>query len=196
MPRPWRAPRAFVAENAEAVLRFVNRAEKRQALNVVPMRVRQQHGEMQRLVFEFVHQLTAKQAEAGASVQNDEFAFGPDFHTGSIAAVFDGARSRSRCGAAHAPQLSAIDAAPEIRVGISTGFFGSGGNIVDVESLECGDEFAGFNGFREIIIRSGLERRAAVRLEIPSGGDHDGGLSQGGIRAQFTANLEAIDAGH
>jgi len=87
-------PRAFITENTQAVLRFVNRLKKRQALNVIPMRVRQQHRQVQWLFFEFLHQLFAQKAKTCAGVQNDQFTLRADFYTGGVAAVFDSSSAR------------------------------------------------------------------------------------------------------
>src|SRR6266849_2668506 len=56
--------RSFVAENAEMVLRLIDRQKKRQALDVVPVRVRQQQRQVQRLVVELRGQLASEQPQA------------------------------------------------------------------------------------------------------------------------------------
>ena len=68
-------PRAFEAEICNPILRLVHRPEKRQALDVVPMRVGPQHRHVQRLVLEPLHQLTAEQTQTSARIQNSRFSF-------------------------------------------------------------------------------------------------------------------------
>ena len=48
--------RAFAAQNPQPAARMINRPEERQALNMVPMRVREEQGQVERLVFEFRQQ--------------------------------------------------------------------------------------------------------------------------------------------
>src|ERR1039457_3062288 len=97
--------RAFVAEDAQVVLRSIDRLEERQALDVVPMRVRQQQGQVERLRLEFGDQLAPEQAYARAGVQYDDPAIGPDFDTGSVAAVLYSGRPGRGNGAPHAPEF-------------------------------------------------------------------------------------------
>jgi hypothetical protein len=71
------------------------------------MRVRQQQGEIQRLVLEFLQQRDAQLAQAGARIQNDNILAATDFDAGSVAAIADGACSRSGYRAADTPKLDA-----------------------------------------------------------------------------------------
>src|SRR6266404_1126955 len=61
-------PRSFVAENTQMVLRLVNRQKKRQTLDMVPVRVRQQQRQVQRLVVELSRQFSSQQPQTGAGI--------------------------------------------------------------------------------------------------------------------------------
>ena len=97
--------RAFVPEDAQVVLRLIDGQKERQALDVVPVGVRQQQGQVERPGVEFGDQLAPQQPQPGAGVEDDDLAIGADLDTGSVAAVMDGGRARGRNGAAHAPEL-------------------------------------------------------------------------------------------
>ena len=99
--------RTPAAEDAQPAARIVNRREKRQALDVVPMRVRDEQRDVQRLVFEFRQQREAERAQTRARVENDDFTAAADFDAGSVAAVAHGGRPRRRNRTAHAPELYA-----------------------------------------------------------------------------------------
>ena len=98
-------PRALETKNAQVILRLIDGLKERQALDVVPMRMRQQQGQVQRLSLEFSDQVLPEQAHSRAGIEDDDLAIGADFDTGSIAAVLDGARPGRRDGAAHTPEL-------------------------------------------------------------------------------------------
>ena len=69
------AASALITENAHAVLRLIEGLEKRQALDMVPVRVRQKQRDVQRLLAELLRQLFAQETQACAGVQNDQLAF-------------------------------------------------------------------------------------------------------------------------
>jgi len=98
-------PCAFVTENAETILFFIDREKKREALNVIPMRVRQEQGDFHWRIIELGHQLATERAQAGASVENDDLALGADFDAGSVAAVADSGWAGSWNRAADAPKF-------------------------------------------------------------------------------------------
>src|SRR5438105_10978542 len=54
--------RTFVTENANVDARVVGRDEKGKALNVVPMRVRHEHGDVDRHVAKFFHKRLTESA--------------------------------------------------------------------------------------------------------------------------------------
>ena len=99
--------RTFTAQNPEPAMGIINRPEKRQALNVVPMRVGQQHGQIQRPVLEFRQQRTAQRPQSRAGVEEDDFSAHADFDAGRVAAIAHGGRPRRRNRAAHAPEFYA-----------------------------------------------------------------------------------------
>ena len=96
--------RAFVTEDAEMVLRLIDRQKKRQTLDVVPMRMCQQQGQIERLAVELGGQVLPEQAQASAGVQDHDLSGSPDFNTRGIAAVADGFWPRRRNRAAHTPE--------------------------------------------------------------------------------------------
>src|SRR5882672_9014100 len=96
---------AFIAENTYVILRLINRQEKGQPLNVVPVGVSEQQSQLEGLTLEFRHQLTSEQAQTGTGVEDDDLAIGAHFDTGSVAAIVDGARTGSWNGASHAPEF-------------------------------------------------------------------------------------------
>ena len=55
-------PRAFVAEDVQAALRLIDRDEERQALDVIPMGVGQEQGQIERLLVKLGDQLLPEQA--------------------------------------------------------------------------------------------------------------------------------------
>src|SRR2546430_1608829 len=87
--------RAFVSENAQLVVRVVNGQKKWQTLDVVPMRVGEQQGEVQRLIAELGHQLAPKQPQTSARIKNNDLTIGADFDAGIITAVLDSGRAGS-----------------------------------------------------------------------------------------------------
>jgi len=83
----------LVAEDADAVVRAVERLEKGQALDVIPMRVGQQDVQGDGLFAEFAGQFAAEGAQPGAGVEDDDLAAAADFDAGGVAAVMNGGRT-------------------------------------------------------------------------------------------------------
>ena len=54
------------------VFGLVNRQKERQALDVIPVRVRQKQGKIERLFAELCQQFLPKQAQSGSGVQYDD----------------------------------------------------------------------------------------------------------------------------
>src|SRR2546425_301053 len=96
--------RAFVAQNAKMVLRSVNRQEKRQPLDMVPMRVRQEQRQVQRPLVKLSNQRLPQRAQSRAGVQNDDLAISADLDTGSVAPVPYCSRAGGGNRAAHPPK--------------------------------------------------------------------------------------------
>jgi len=86
---------------------MINRPEERQTLNMVPMRVGEEQGQVERLVLEFGQQGLTERPQTRAGVEDDDFVTAADFHAGSIAAKANCLRSRCRNRAAHAPEFHA-----------------------------------------------------------------------------------------
>jgi hypothetical protein len=98
-------PRALAAEDAQPAARFVNRREEGQTLNMVPVRVRNEQGEIERALGKFREERPAQSAQARAGVEDDDVGTGTDFDAGGVAAVTDGARPRRGNRAANAPEF-------------------------------------------------------------------------------------------
>ena len=97
--------RAFATENPQPAAGFVKGRKKRQALDVIPMRVRNKQGEIERPALEFIEERSAKLAQAGAGIKDDDVRAAANLDAGGVAAVTHGARSRRGNRAAHAPKL-------------------------------------------------------------------------------------------
>ena len=97
--------RAFVTENAKMVLFLIDREKKWEALDMVPMCVREEQGDFQWGIVEFGEELAAERAQAGAAVENDDMVIGADFDAGGVAAVADGGRAGCGDGAADTPEF-------------------------------------------------------------------------------------------
>jgi hypothetical protein len=91
------------AVDFNVIVRDKNGDEERQALYMIPMGV---GNENMRLDGHFFQQVLCKRVDAGAGVKNDQIiVIGPDFYTGGIAAVFNGAGSRCGYGSSNAPEF-------------------------------------------------------------------------------------------
>src|SRR5205823_814839 len=100
-------PRTLETEHAQVVFRLVSGEEKRKALNVIPMRVGEEHAQTDWLGFKFLSQRQTERADAGASVEHDQLAIGADFNARGIATVIDRGWSGGGNRAAHAPEFHA-----------------------------------------------------------------------------------------
>ena len=112
--------RAFATEDAQTALGVVNRTKERQSLNMIPMGMREEQGQVERFVFEFLEQGLAEGAQAGAGIEDDDFIAVAVFHAGGIAAVTHGGFTGRGDGAAHTPELdggSRFDGVTLIRAG-------------------------------------------------------------------------------
>ena len=101
--------RAFVTQDAQLIARFVHRQKKWQPLNVVPMGVRQEQGQLDRLMIEFGHQFESQRTQPCAGIENNDLPIGSHLHARSIAAVMDRARTWRRNGTSHAPEFQPCD---------------------------------------------------------------------------------------
>src|SRR5438477_2544438 len=90
----------------EVVLRFVvQRPKKRDALDVVPMEVRDKHMRRHRSSVELATKLVTEHAESGAAVENVQLVTEPHFDAGGIPAVAQVFGLRSRGRAANSPEF-------------------------------------------------------------------------------------------
>ena len=96
---------AFAAEDFQAAAGIVDGAEKREALNMIPVGMGDQQSEIERLAFKFLEQGLAEQAQTGAGIENDDLVTVTDFHAGSVAAVANGAGAGGGDGASHTPKF-------------------------------------------------------------------------------------------
>ena len=71
------------------------------------MRVGEQQGEVKRAFGKFLEQGLAKQAQAGAGIQNHDLPGMPHLNAGSVAPVTDGGGARRGNRAPHAPEFYA-----------------------------------------------------------------------------------------
>src|SRR2546422_6007524 len=95
---------ALEAEDADVVGRIVSGLEEGEPLHVVPVRMGNDQCQVERLAPELRAKRFAERADAGAGVENDEFAVPAKLDARGIAAIANGVRSRGRNRAAHAPE--------------------------------------------------------------------------------------------
>src|SRR4051812_48030679 len=74
---------------------------------MVPVRVREEQRQVERLALKFLAGLNAGGANAGARNENDDLASGANLNKGIIAAIKRRGRSGRGNGAAHAPEFYA-----------------------------------------------------------------------------------------
>src|SRR5438270_14072497 len=83
----------------------IQRAKERDALNVVPMEVRNEDVSRKRALGELAFQLVAQDAKAGAAVENVDVVAKTHFNAGSIASIAQVLGLWSGRRAAHTPKL-------------------------------------------------------------------------------------------
>src|SRR5215469_3640482 len=96
--------RAFVTHDPDINLWVVGRNEKGKTLDVVPMRMGDQHRDFERLVFEFLHQGLAKRANAGTRVEDENLIADAHLNARGIATEHCGLDSGCRNRTPHAPE--------------------------------------------------------------------------------------------
>ena len=111
--------RALAPEYAQPAAGFVDRRKERQALDVIPVSVREKQGKIERLTLELGKQRLAEFAQPGSGVQDDDFLPAADFHAGGVSAITHCARFRRGNRAANAPKL-------DVRGGFDTEDFSAG----------------------------------------------------------------------
>src|SRR5205823_9205287 len=98
---------ALITQHPDDIFFVVGRREKGQALDVVPVRVRNQKSQFDRLRCEFLLESEPECTNPGASIENNDLTVGPYFDTAGIASVTNGRWSWHWNGTAHSPKLEA-----------------------------------------------------------------------------------------
>ena len=190
-------PRALVAENPDLIHGIVSRDKKRKTLDMIPMRVREQQREVQRLRAKFLGQRESEQPDARARVEHDDLAVRPHLHACRVAAVKNRVRPGRGDGAAHAPETHARRAVHarggRQRLGL---LFDLGGKFFGRDLAQRGAQFARADRLHEIFIRARLERVEFVGGVAASGNHHDLRVAQFRDAAHGAADLEAVAARH
>ena len=83
----------------------VERAEERDALNVVPVKMRHENVGANRFAFGFALQLLPQRAKSGAAVEDVKIVAQANFDAGGVASVAQVVGLGSRRGPAYAPEL-------------------------------------------------------------------------------------------
>src|SRR5262249_55352899 len=91
-------------KDERTALALIERREKGNALDVVPMEVGEEDVGVERLAIGFLLQLLTQIAETGATVEDVDVPVDTYFHAGSIAPITQVFRLRSGCRTAHAPE--------------------------------------------------------------------------------------------
>src|SRR5207237_5922678 len=105
--RAQTSTRSFVTQDPDQILAVVGRGKKRQTLNVIPVRVCNEKGQLDRSRSQFLFQRQTESTNPGARVEHDNFAVGPYFYATGIASISDRRRPRYRERAANAPEFYA-----------------------------------------------------------------------------------------
>ena len=128
---------------------------------MVPVGVRDEHRDVERLVAELAHQRLPEGANAGAGVENNDLIADADFDARGVAAEHRGLDAGRRNRTAHAPETH------QRRPGHDWARLVFGENLFPA-LIECGEQVGRNDRFDQIIVRSGGERRVAVVREIGS----------------------------
>ena len=191
--------RTFVSEDPHLVLRTVGRNEKREPLDVIPVRMRNQQGQVDGLVVEFLRQRQTERPDAASRVEDNDFAVGTDFHARSIAAVPHRARAGRRNRPAHAPEFESRRlVGRQTRVGWGRrSRRGSGGWPASLPEIQNPGQVIGLERLDQAFVGADFDGAAPVgRVNTPSGDDDFGLLHHAGSFANGAANLKAVAARH
>ena len=91
----------------ETVFRVVvERAEERDALDVVPVKMRDEDVGANRFAFGIALQLLSERAQSGAAVEDVEVVADANFDAGGVASITQVVELGSRRGPAYAPELN------------------------------------------------------------------------------------------
>ena len=80
------APGLFSPDDSKMILFLVSRGEKREALDVIPMGMRDQEAEIERRPLEFLGQGASKESNAGPRIEHDDFSIRAYFDARGVAA--------------------------------------------------------------------------------------------------------------
>src|SRR5207249_3161039 len=85
--RAQTSTRSFITEDSDQILAVVGRGKERQTLNVIPVRVCNEKGQLNRSRSQLLFQRQTESTNPGARVENDNFAVGPHFYATGITAI-------------------------------------------------------------------------------------------------------------
>src|SRR5262249_15919511 len=94
-----------VAAYTDFIFLFVRRCKKRQPLDMIPMSMRDQQREVDRLRLQFLLQRDPKGANSGTGIEHDNLVIRAYFDTGGVSSIAQRARSLDGNGTARAPKL-------------------------------------------------------------------------------------------
>src|SRR5437879_11649179 len=103
--RAQTSTRSFVTQDPDQILAVVGRGKKRQTLNVIPVRVCNEKGQLDRSRSQLLFQRQTEGTNPSARVEHDNFAIGPHFYATRITTIPDRRRPWHRDRAAHAPEF-------------------------------------------------------------------------------------------
>lgn len=193
----------FVAEDPHLVVRVVGRNEERESLDMIPVGVGDEDGDVERLVLEFPGEGESQATDAAAGVEDDDLTVGAEFDAGGVAAVENGAGSWRGNGSADTPEAEEGRFVFGERGGGGAGNAGAGRgesdfSLVGGSSLEDGKEEGLGVGFDQVTIGAGFEGVVAVvGVGAAAGGDDDGLLAEAvAVTPDAPADLETVDLGH
>src|SRR5205823_12296725 len=78
--RAQTSTRSFITEDPDQILAVVGRGKERQTLNVIPVRVCNEKGQLDRSRSQLLFQRQTESTNPGSRVENDNFAVGPHFY--------------------------------------------------------------------------------------------------------------------
>src|SRR5438045_2410677 len=99
------APAAVITENLNLILVVVSGHKKREALNVVPMNVRDQQSEMDRIGAKLIFQCETELANSRSRIEHDQLAISADLNAARVSTVAHGGRTGDGNRAANSPDF-------------------------------------------------------------------------------------------
>src|SRR6202040_3723125 len=92
-------------QDPDQILAIVDGDKERQTLDVIPVRVCNEKGQLDRLRPQLLFQRKTETTNPSARIEHDNFAVCPHFYAAGVASIPVRRRPRHRERAAHAPQL-------------------------------------------------------------------------------------------